>query len=335
MLAGSSRTPTSRSASSARSCGAAPGSGWPLKAVRRLGRTGAAAFSGDMLRLGARLARDGVRLRARARPARALGAAHRARPRRCGLGLHGAGDRRRGAGRRHAGPARRRREAGRCARPADPRPRRLVRDRARRRARARPVEARGRRACSTDGERIDARRAVIANVTPSQLYERLLAETEVPAPLREGARRFRHGRAEMQIHFALSEPARWDGDDRLARTAIVHLTPGPRRRLARGQRGAARPAAGRGDRRRRPAADDRPVPGARRQGHPLDPAAGAALADQGRRRGRDRRGRRRLERRVAGALRRPDPGASRAAPARARVDDPEARRARAARPASG
>src|SRR5712671_3817803 len=32
----------------------------------------------------------------------------------------------------------------------------------------------------TDGEQVDARRAVIANVTPSQLYERLLAETEIP-----------------------------------------------------------------------------------------------------------------------------------------------------------
>jgi len=31
----------------------------------------------------------------------------------------------------------------------------------------------------------------------------------------------------MQIHFALSEPARWDGDERLGRTAIVHVTPGP------------------------------------------------------------------------------------------------------------
>jgi phytoene dehydrogenase-like protein len=30
----------------------------------------------------------------------------------------------------------------------------------------------------------------------------------------------------MQIHFALSEPPRWDGDERLNRTAIVHVTPG-------------------------------------------------------------------------------------------------------------
>src|SRR5207253_1635474 len=67
----------------------------------------------------------------------------------------------------------------------------------------------------------EAGRAVIANVTPTQLYERLL---DGPAP--EGARNFRYGRAEMQIHFALSEPARWDGDERLNGTAIVHVTPG-------------------------------------------------------------------------------------------------------------
>jgi phytoene dehydrogenase-like protein len=76
------------------------------------------------------------------------------------------------------------------------------------------------------GETVEAARAVIANVTPPQLYDRLLADADVPASLADGARRFRFGRAEMQIHFALSEPARWDGDERLNRTAVVHVTPG-------------------------------------------------------------------------------------------------------------
>ncbi|MGZ4282345.1 MAG: phytoene desaturase family protein [Gaiellaceae bacterium] len=70
------------------------------------------------------------------------------------------------------------------------------------------------------GEEIRASRAVIANVTPTQLYGRLLDGHE------ELGRRFRYGRSEMQIHFALSEPPRWEGDERLGRTAIVHLTPG-------------------------------------------------------------------------------------------------------------
>jgi phytoene dehydrogenase-like protein len=30
----------------------------------------------------------------------------------------------------------------------------------------------------------------------------------------------------MQIHFALSEPPRWEADERVGQTAIVHLTPG-------------------------------------------------------------------------------------------------------------
>ena len=73
---------------------------------------------------------------------------------------------------------------------------------------------------TADGEQIEASRAVIANVTPTQLYGRLV---EGHAEL---GRRFRYGRSEMQIHFGLSEPPRWEGDERLGQTAIVHLTPG-------------------------------------------------------------------------------------------------------------
>lgn len=75
-----------------------------------------------------------------------------------------------------------------------------------------------------DGERYEASRAVLAGVTPQQLYLDLLIG-EVPRAVMDEARRFRYGRAEMQIHLALSEQPRW-ADDRLARTAIVHLTPG-------------------------------------------------------------------------------------------------------------
>ena len=75
------------------------------------------------------------------------------------------------------------------------------------------------------GETVTASKAVIANVTPTQLYGRLLEE-EAPPALGERGRRFRYGRSDMQIHFALSEPPRWEGDDRLASTAIVHLTSG-------------------------------------------------------------------------------------------------------------
>jgi phytoene dehydrogenase-like protein len=79
-----------------------------------------------------------------------------------------------------------------------------------------------------DGETIDATRAVVAGVTPTQLYGSLLRERDVPAEVSAAARRYRYGRAGMQIHIAMNEPPRWKGPEaeRLARTAIVHVTPG-------------------------------------------------------------------------------------------------------------
>jgi len=76
------------------------------------------------------------------------------------------------------------------------------------------------------GETIRAERAVIASVTPTQLYARLLGVGEVSEELARAAVRYRYGRGEMQIHLALSELPEWYGDERLARTAIVHVTPG-------------------------------------------------------------------------------------------------------------
>jgi phytoene dehydrogenase-like protein len=78
----------------------------------------------------------------------------------------------------------------------------------------------------TDGETVEASRAVLACVTPTQLYGSLLGDTDAPASVREAARRFRYGRGEMQIHLALSEPPRWRGDERLARVPLLHLTSG-------------------------------------------------------------------------------------------------------------
>jgi phytoene dehydrogenase-like protein len=73
---------------------------------------------------------------------------------------------------------------------------------------------------TSTGTKLTAERAVICNVTPTQLYTQLLDGLD------HHAHGFRYGRSEMQIHYALSEPPRWAGDERLGRTAIVHLTPG-------------------------------------------------------------------------------------------------------------
>ena len=77
-----------------------------------------------------------------------------------------------------------------------------------------------------DGETIPATRAVLACVTPTQLYGRLLGDSEAPPHVRDAAARFRYGRGEMQIHIAMNELPLWRGDERLARTPLLHLTPG-------------------------------------------------------------------------------------------------------------
>ena len=79
-----------------------------------------------------------------------------------------------------------------------------------------------------DGDVISATRAVIAGVTPTQLYGGLLKPHDTPDEVRDAAARYRYGRAGMQIHIALDEAPRWKGPraERLAGTAIVHVTPG-------------------------------------------------------------------------------------------------------------
>lgn len=75
---------------------------------------------------------------------------------------------------------------------------------------------------TADGERIDARE-VIASVTPHQLYGRLL---ERPSTDEETAtRRFRHGRGNFQLHYALDGEPEWQADG-LENVALIHLADG-------------------------------------------------------------------------------------------------------------
>ncbi|MEW9515461.1 phytoene desaturase family protein [Streptomyces tubercidicus] len=77
-----------------------------------------------------------------------------------------------------------------------------------------------------DGETLHARRAVLASVTPSALYNELLpTDAPVPAQVRRQAGRFRHGRAALQLHIALSAPLVWN-DDRLPAVPLLHLSDG-------------------------------------------------------------------------------------------------------------
>lgn len=75
-----------------------------------------------------------------------------------------------------------------------------------------------------DGESVAAHDAVLASVTPPALYGSLLANA--PADKQAAAERFRFGRSGMQIHIALHEPPHWNGDPRLAETALIHILDG-------------------------------------------------------------------------------------------------------------
>ncbi|MGW3949390.1 phytoene desaturase family protein [Streptomyces sp. NPDC004752] len=76
-----------------------------------------------------------------------------------------------------------------------------------------------------DGTVVTCGRAVVAGVTPTQLYGSLLAAVPEARNAAGAARRFRYGRARMQLHFALRERPQWP-DPGLLKAATVHLTCG-------------------------------------------------------------------------------------------------------------
>ena len=198
--------------------------------------------------------------------------------------------------RRDADPARRRRAPRRRARPADRGPRRDAET-------GREVDARARRGGAAAGVRL------ADGDTVERLARRRVrrhADPAVRPPARQptcrthvvrGRTRFRYGRSEMQIHFALSRAAalgrrRARSDE----TALLHLTPGldgVSRAVNEAERGLlpaeATVVVG------QPLTIDR-VASAGGQWHALDPAPGAAVARGGRRRRRARRRRRHLDR---------------------------------------
>ncbi len=73
---------------------------------------------------------------------------------------------------------------------------------------------------TADGERITADH-VLASVTPSQLYGRLLPEREEQPQ----ARAYRHGRGNFQLHYALDRQPEWLSEG-LDDVALIHLADG-------------------------------------------------------------------------------------------------------------
>jgi phytoene dehydrogenase-like protein len=74
------------------------------------------------------------------------------------------------------------------------------------------------------GDELRATRGIVCNVTPAQLYTRLLADW-APVDLQQRAQRYRHGRSGMQIHLALDRKPEWPSPE-LGAVALLHLTGG-------------------------------------------------------------------------------------------------------------
>lgn len=77
----------------------------------------------------------------------------------------------------------------------------------------------------SSGERIEASRAVVANLTPSVLFGDLLSPDELQPQFRRRVRRYERGPGTMMVHLALSGRPRWEAGEDLDEFAYVHIAP--------------------------------------------------------------------------------------------------------------
>lgn len=76
-----------------------------------------------------------------------------------------------------------------------------------------------------DGTRLGARKAVVANLVPTVLFDGLLADADLPKSFRDRAERYAHGPATMMVHLALDRPAPWSAGEEIQDFAYVHIAP--------------------------------------------------------------------------------------------------------------
>jgi phytoene dehydrogenase-like protein len=77
----------------------------------------------------------------------------------------------------------------------------------------------------SDGTRVAARRAIIANVTPAILFNSLLPEGSGKPDVDARFMAFRPGPGTMMLHLALDAPLDWAAGEDLQRFAYVHVAP--------------------------------------------------------------------------------------------------------------
>ena len=75
------------------------------------------------------------------------------------------------------------------------------------------------------GEQIQARQAVIANLTPTLLFGKLLADHPFSDAFRRKVRGYKYGPGTMMVHLALSGKPRWNAGEEVGDFAYVHIPP--------------------------------------------------------------------------------------------------------------
>lgn len=74
-------------------------------------------------------------------------------------------------------------------------------------------------------ETVRADRAVVANLTPTVLFEELVDEAAVPSEVAEEVDQFEYGPGTMMVHLALDERPHWAAGDDVDEFAYVHIAP--------------------------------------------------------------------------------------------------------------
>lgn len=75
------------------------------------------------------------------------------------------------------------------------------------------------------GERFEAREAVVANLTPTVLFDGLVDDDDVPSGVADQVEEYSYGPGTMMVHLALSDLPDWEAGDELDEFAYVHVGP--------------------------------------------------------------------------------------------------------------
>lgn len=77
----------------------------------------------------------------------------------------------------------------------------------------------------TSGEQFHAREAVVANLTPTVLFDDLVDDADVPPGVADQVDEYEYGPGTMMVHLALSDLPDWDAGEEISEFAYVHIGP--------------------------------------------------------------------------------------------------------------